>query len=155
MSGLKCSGCGGSIRYHGEPNGIELTAISQEMWNTFSSTDKPIICYLLDGNDDYFLIWRCPECGCLHAFEGYSPKVWHAYFFTDTAPDMTSARKYLIFSDDLFYDISEVNMTASVFWEKADYDSDNFFYALINENGIVTYRDEACTEELKRFAVIG
>ncbi len=154
MASLKCSHCGEGIHYHGEPIGVELRAISQELWDMFSSTDKPIICYLLDGNDDYCLIWKCPECGCLHVFEGYSAKVWHSYFFTDADIDITSARKYLVFSDYLFYDVSEADMTASEFFGKADYDSDNFFYALINENGIITYSDDACTKELKRFAVI-
>ncbi len=43
MAGLKCSHCGFGIHYHPEPNGVEYTALSQELWDSFSKTDKPIV----------------------------------------------------------------------------------------------------------------
>ena len=154
MASLKCSNCGFGIHYHDEPNGIQYTAISQELWDSFSDTNKPIVRYVLDGNDDFLCVWRCPECGCIHAFEAYRPIFIQAYIPCDDAVAPAAARKYLVFSDYLFEDISERGLTAEAFADSGKYPTDRFFYAAIGNNSIAVYSDETCTNVLRRYIAI-
>ncbi len=154
MASLKCNNCGYGIHYNDEPSGIEYTAISMKLWNMFSKTDKPILRYLLDGDDDYLIIWKCPECGCVHAFNGYSPMLAQAYIPCKQDFDVVSATKYIVFIDYLFEDISEKGLTADEFLSNSNYDSNRLCYALISNNGIVVYRDEECTDEERRYIAI-
>lgn len=154
MASLKCNNCGYGIHYHDEPNGIEYTAFSMELWNTFAKTNKPIIRYVLDGNDDFLCVWRCPECGCIHTFIAYQSPLKQAYIPCDEEVIPTEARKYLVFIDYLFEDISERGITAEEFSDSGKYPTDSFFYAMIGNDGIAVYGDEACTEPLKYFTAI-
>ena len=154
MASLKCSYCGYGIHYHDEPNGIEYTAFSQELWNSFSVTDKPIVRYVLDGNDDFLCVWRCPECGCIHTFEAYRPIFKQAYIPCDNVVTPNGARKYLVFIDFLFEDVSERGLTDEEFANSSKYPSDSFFYAMVADNSIIVYEDEACTKPSKYFKAI-
>ncbi|GEM_PF-4414843 len=154
MASLKCSQCGFGIHYHDEPNGIQYIAISQELWNSFSGTDKPIVRYVLDGNDDFLCIWKCPECGCIHTFKAYRAIFKQAYIPCDDVVIPTTARKYLIFIDFLFEDISERGLTAETFAISGKYRTDGFFYAMITEKEIILYEDEHYTKSLKYFTAI-
>ncbi len=154
MASLKCSNCGFGIHYHDEPNGIQYTAISQELWDSFYDTDKPIVRYVLDGNDDFLCVWRCPECGCVHSFEAYRPIFKQAYIPSDEDVILNAARKYLVFIDYLFEDISERGLTAAEFVNCGKYPADRFFCAMIADNGIILYEDESCTKEIRRFTAI-
>lgn len=154
MASLKCSHCGFGIHYHDEPNGVEYTALSQELWNSFSKTDKPIVRYVLDGNDDFLCIWRCPECGCIHTFEAYRPIFKHAYIPCDDVAIYTESKKYLVFIDFLFEDISERGLSAKEFANGGKYSSDSFFYAMINNECVIVYSDETCTKEIRKYKSI-
>ena len=154
MASLKCSHCGFGIHYHDEPNGVEYTALSQDLWNSFSKTDKPIVRYVLDGNDDFLCIWRCPECGCIHTFEAYRPIFKQAYIPCDDVAIYTESKKYLVFIDFLFEDISERGLSAKEFANGGKYSSDSFFYAMINNECVIVYSDETCTKEIKKYKSI-
>ena len=154
MASLKCSHCGFGIHYHDEPNGVEYTALSQELWNSFSKTDKPIVRYVLDGNDDFLCIWRCPECGCIHTFEAYRPIFKQAYIPCNNVNSSTEARKHLVFIDFLFEDISERGLTAKEFANIGKYPTDKFFYTMIDNKSIIVYSDEKCTKEIRRYKAI-
>ena len=154
MASLKYSHCGFGIHYHDEPNGVEYTAISQELWNSFAETDKPIVRYVLDGNDDFLCIWRCPECGCIHIFEAYRPVFKQAYIPCDNGAISTEARKYLVFIDLLFEDISERGLTAKEFSNVGEYPADSFFYTMIDNENVIVYSDEACTKEIRKYEAI-
>lgn len=154
MASLKCSYCGFGIHYHDEPNGVQYTAISQELWDSFSYTDKPIVRYVLDGNDDFFCVWRCPECGCIHTLEAYRPTFKQAYIPCGEDVVLTEARKYLVFIDYLFEDISERGLTAEDFAKIGKHSTSSFFYAMIADNGIITYEDEICTKPLNNYTAI-
>ena len=154
MASLKCSHCGFGIHYHDEPNGVEYTALSQELWNSFSKTDKPIVRYVLDGNDDFLCIWRCPECGCIHTFEAYRPIFKQAYIPCDDVAIYTESKKYLVFIDFLFEDISERGLSAKEFANGGKYSSDSFFYAMINNECVIVYSDETCTKEIRKYKSI-
>lgn len=155
MASLKCSHCGFRIHYHDEPNGIEYTALSQKLWDLFSDTDKPIARYVLDGNDDFLCIWRCPECGCIHSFEAYRPLFKQAYVPCENASISTTARKYLVFVDFLFEDISEKGLTAQEFVTVGKkYSTNNFFYAMISSESFIVYCDETCTQAIKKYKAI-
>ena len=154
MASLKCSHCGFGIHYHDEPNGVEYTALSQELWNSFSETDKPIVRYVLDGNDDFLCIWRCPECGCIHTFEAYRPIFKQAYIPCDDVAIYTESKKYLVFIDFLFEDISERGLSAKEFANGGKYSSDSFFYAMINNECVIVYSDETCTKEIRKYKAI-
>lgn len=154
MASLKCSHCGFGIHYNDEPNGVEYTALSQELWDLFSETDKPIARYVLDGNDDFLCIWKCPECGCIHILEAYRPLLKQAYMPCENTSASASARKYLVFIDYLFEDISERGLTAKKFINDGQYPADKFFYAMIANESIIVYSDENCTEEIKKFKAL-
>ena len=154
MASLKCSYCGFGIHYHDEPNGVEYTALSTELWNLFSETDKPLVLYVLDGNDDFLCIWRCPECGCIHTFEAYRPIFKQAYIPCNDVSIPTDARKYLVFIDFLFEDISEKGLTAKEFANEGEYSSDSFFYTMINSESVIVYSDETCTKEIRKYKAI-
>ena len=154
MASLKCSHCGFGIHYHDEPNGVEYTALSQELWNSFSKTDKLIVRYVLDGNDDFLCIWRCPECGCIHTFEAYRPIFKQAYIPCDDVAIYTESKKYLVFIDFLFEDISERGLSAKEFANGGKYSSDSFFYAMINNECVIVYSDETCTKEIRKYKSI-
>ena len=154
MASLKCSHCGFGIHYHDEPNGVEYTALSQDLWNSFSKTDKPIVRYVLDGNDDFLCIWRCPECGCIHTFEAYRPIFKQAYIPCDDVAIYTESKKYLVFIYFLFEDISERGLSAKEFANGGKYSSDSFFYAMINNECVIVYSDETCTKEIKKYKSI-
>ena len=154
MASLKCSHCGFGIHYHDEPNGVEYTALSQELWNSFSETDKPIVRYVLDGNDDFLCIWRCPKCGCIHTFEAYRPIFKQAYIPCDDVAIHTESKKYLVFIDFLFEDVSERGLTAEQFINNGKYPTDSFFYAMISNECVIVYSDEACTKEIKKYKSI-
>lgn len=155
MASLKCSHCGFGMHYHDEPNGIGYTALSQGLWNLFSETDKPIVRYLLDGNDDFLSIWRCPECGCIHVFEAFRSIFKQAYLPCNHVDISTEAQKYLVFVDFLFEEISERGLTAKEFAHAGPYPANDFFYAMIDHESIIVYRDEACSEEVKKYKAIG
>ena len=154
MASLKCSHCGFGIHYHDEPNGVEYTALSTELWNLFSETDKPIVRYVLDGNDDFLCIWRCPKCGCIHTFEAYRPIFKQAYIPCDDVAVYTKSKKYLVFIDFLFEDISERGLSAKEFANGGKYSSDSFFYAMINNECVIVYSDETCTKEIRKYKSI-
>lgn len=154
MASLKCNNCGFGIRYHDEPNGIEYTAFSVELWNTFAKTDKPILRYVLDGDDDFLCIWRCPECGCIHTFEAYHSTLKQAYAPCVENVTPAVARKYRVFIDYLFDDVAERDLSAEEFDNSGEYPTDSFFYAMVADNSVIVYADEACTKPLKYFTAI-
>ena len=154
MASLKCSNCGFGIHYHDEPNGIEYTAFSTELWNSFAKTDKPIIRYVLDGDDDFLCVWRCPECGCIHTFQAYQSTLKQAYVPCSENVIPNGARKYLVFIDYLFDDVSEKGLTAEEFINSGEYPTDSFFYAMVADNSVIVYEDEACTKPVKYFTAI-
>ena len=154
MASLKCSNCGFGIHYHDEPNGVRYTAISLELWSSFSYTDKPIVRYVLDGNDDFLCVWRCPECGCIHTFKAYQPIFKQAYMPCSEDVVPTTARKYLVFIDYLFEDISERGLTAKGFANSGKCSTDNFFYAMVADSSVIIYEDGTYTKPLKYFTAI-
>ncbi len=88
MAGLQCGGCGKGIRYHDEPNGIELILFPIETWKNITESKydpnnekmrseylvpSPYL-YQSDSVYEDFMglfnyMWRRPQCGTLHVFD--------------------------------------------------------------------------------------
>lgn len=151
MASLKCANCGFGIHYHNEPNGTEFIAISQNLWDTFSNTDKPIVRYLLDGNDDYYNIWKCKQCGCIHIFRAGAADLKKSYIQGDGIIDTTAAKKYFVFEDTLFEDIAEKGLNSIQFFEYLHQNPTNFCYALASAETIVLYSDQYCNNEIRKY----
>ena len=77
-----------------------------------------------------------------------------AYITCDSVGTPNGARKYLVFIDFLFEDVSERGLTAEEFANSSKYLSDSFFYAMVADNSIIVYEDEACTKPSKYFKAI-
>ena len=153
MASLKCSHCGFGIHYHDEPNGIEYEAYSQEMWENFSICDKPIISFT-DDSKDFLILWRCPECGCIHAFNAYGTRLRQAYIPADDEIVLESARKYLVFVDYLRDKVYDEKWTAAQFMQSGKYPNDQFFYAMVGDAGVIVYEDADCSTPLRRYKAI-
>ena len=154
MASLKCSQCELGIHYNEQPNGIEYTAFSQDLWRDNSDSDKPIVEYIPFGNEDFLIVWRCPECGCIHAFNGYSCSLKQAYATTDEEIALESARKYLVFIDYLRDKVFDEEWSAAQFMQSGKYPNDQFFYAMVGDNGVVVYEDADCLKPLRRYKAI-
>ena len=133
MAGLKCSYCGGSIRYHGIPNGIEHTVFSKESWNKIISTmydpknermhnEWPIPGPYLyrsdtiweDFKEEYFEVWVCPHCGTLAIFDSKQIRVKAVYAPTENKPQIDKQGKmYVVFSDYIWEEITEISIPIS------------------------------------------
>ena len=153
MASLKCSHCGFGIHYHSEPNGIEYYAYSRDLWNANANTDKSIVSFTEDS-EDFLIVWRCPECGCIHVFGGYSFRLKRAYSPCDNEIALKSARKYLVFVDYLRDKVFDEEWTAAQFMQSGKYPNDQFFYALVGDDGVIVYEDADCSTPLRRYKAI-
>lgn len=79
MASIKCSCCENGIHYHDEANGTQFLAFRKETWATLTASDLWISRYILDGTEDYYVIWKCGSCGAIHIFEADSPDLKAAY----------------------------------------------------------------------------
>ena len=154
MASLKCSHCGFGIHYGGMPNGIEYTAISQDLWNKYSNTDKLIICYVTEGNGDFLTVWKCPQCGCIHIMDGFQAFVKQAFGSCDEPMEIESARKYVVLIDYLLEETADRNWTAAQFMQSGEYPNDQFFYAMVGDAGVIVYEDADCSTPLRRYKAI-
>ena len=153
MASLKCSHCGFGIHYHDEPNGIELYAFSQKLWNFNLKTDKPIVSFT-ESDEGFLIVWRCPECDCLHVFKGYEPRIKQAYAPSDDLFPLMSAEKYLFFVDSLRDKVFDEEWTAAQFMQSGEYPNDQFFYAKVGDAGVIVYEDADCSTPLRRYKAI-
>ena len=147
MAGLKCSNCGGSIRYHGIPNGIEYTVFPIENWNKiisciYNPDDERIHeewpvpgPYLYrtdtiweDFKDDYFEVWVCPHCGTLEVFDNSGVHVKAVYRINDDKIKIdNNAKKYIAFSDYVWEKVTESSIPVSEIPDK--YESSYYIIA--------------------------
>ena len=153
MASLKCSHCGFGIHYHDYPNGIEYEAYSQDMWEAFSDANKRIVSFT-DDSDDFLIVWRCPECGCIHAFNGYNAFIKQAYAPCVEDVALVDSRKYLVFIDYLRDKVFDEEWSAAQFMQSGKYPNDQFFYAMVGDNGVVVYEDADCLKPLRRYKAI-
>ena len=133
MAGLKCSYCGGSIRYHDMPNGIEHTVFSMKNWEKLVSTvydannermheewnvPGPYL-YRADTiwedfEDDYFEVWICPHCGTVAVFDNSGIHVRAVYTpIKDVVEINRYAEKYVVFSDYEWEKIADSSIPVS------------------------------------------
>ena len=154
MASLKCNRCGFGIHYHDYPNGVEYTAFSHDLWGDNSDSDKPIVEYIPFGNEDFLIVWRCPECGSIHCFNGYSCSLKQAYVPTNDEIALKSARKYLVFIDYLRDKVFDEEWTAAQFMQSGEYPNDQFFYAKVGDAGVIVYKDADCSTPLRRYKAI-
>lgn len=133
MAGLKCSHCGGSIRYHGIPSGTEHTVFPNNNWEKIISTvydpnnermhDEWNVPgpYLYradtiweDFENDYFEVWVCPHCGTLAVFDNSGIHVKAVYTPIEEKVDVDRhAEKYVVFSDHVWEEISDSTLPVS------------------------------------------
>ena len=102
----------------------------------------------LKGNEDVVkgsTVEVLEHWGDLKLPNGRLLKNWHA---------VVVARKYLVFIDFLFEDISEKGLTAKEFANEGEYSSDSFFYTMINSESVIVYSDETCTKEIRKYKAI-
>lgn len=134
MASLKCNNCGTGIHYHNTPCGIEYTLIPVEIWNCYLNKDMTICKITLDVPNSYLTVWRCPECGCLHIFEGASTKLQSVYIPSKNESSDISGKKYCVFDDYTFETIAENDITPNAYENSDEYPS--HCYAIIDDDYI-------------------
>lgn len=109
MSSLKCSKCGAGIHYHDEPDGTQYIAFPMESWERLLLSKLRISRYTLDSPEPFFIIWKCKECGALHAFLKDEIHVTAAYEKIDGfyASEEAAPCRYIAFSDVDWAEITE------------------------------------------------
>ncbi|MEE3451332.1 MAG: hypothetical protein VZR27_11680 [Acutalibacteraceae bacterium] len=172
MAGLKCSYCGGSIRYHDMPNGIEHTVFSMKNWEKLVSTvydpnnermheewNTPGP-YLYrsdtiweDFEDDYFEVWVCPHCGTIAVFDNRRLYVRAVYTpINDDVEVDWNADKYVVFSDYVWEEIAESSIPVSEIPNKFKAS----YYVIANSDYVWLFNsnfESDCTKAYKRIAI--
>ena len=145
MASLKCNHCGYGIHYNDEPDGTEYMVIPFSTWDTFSTTDKPICRYILDGNQDYLIIWKCSNCGCLHIFIAGEAKISGAYIPDEKkhVSQIPTGKKYHVFADYVYEVIAESGISAKEYESSNEYPS--HYYAIINNDYIYLSENDEFT----------
>ena len=172
MAGLKCSHCGGSIRYHGESNGIEYTVFPSKNWKMITSTvfdpnnkrmhDEWNIPgpYLNrsdtiweDFENDYFIVWVCSDCGTLAVFDSDGITVKAVYTPIDDNIEVDrNAEKYVVFSDYIWQEIENSSIPVSEIPDKFKAS----YYAIANIDYIWLFDSDCktdCSMRYKRIAI--
>ena len=154
MASLMCNNCGYGIHYHDEPNGTEHIAIPVNTWKYYLSANESIIRCYLDGPQNYYVIWKCAKCGCLHTFFADSIHVTKAYAPTEynDAIRIINGVQCRVFDDYLFEAVSEVNLTAKEYEQSKEYRP--CYFAIIGDNYIVLYDDAEFTRVTGCFQAI-
>ena len=100
MASLKCSFCGEGIRYHDEADGTQYIVFRDMDWEILKKSELYVSRYMLDGNQEYFLIWKCKKCGTIHVFKDGGNAVTSAYKPIESRKNhITSGENYIAFSD--------------------------------------------------------
>ena len=154
MAGMQCINCEETIYQNMELDGIEHLAFILDEWKqSLSSNIKPIDIEL-DGPENFLTIWKCPNCGSMHVFVGYSSVIFRSYrhiALTDKNK-VGEGRKCIFFDDRTWFDITEHDMPADKIDELLPPKAVK--YALIGKNFMDIYQDEACTEMLASYELI-
>lgn len=172
MAGLKCSHCGGSIRYHDMPNGIQHTVFSSKSWEMITQTvydpqnehmhnewknPEPyryLSCTIWeDFPEEYREVWVCPHCGTVAVFDNSGVRVKAVYApTTDKVPVDRHAEKYVVFSDYVWEEIAELSIPVSEIPAKFN----ATYYVIANSDYIWLFNsgfESDCTKVYKRIAI--
>lgn len=164
MAGLKCEHCGHGIRYHGEPNGIELIMFSEAAWKSVVEStydplhekihdEYPVPCPYLYTTDTiyddfrgfYCKIWKCPQCGTLHVFDNNDiTRVIKVFIpcVDEVKDDRNAGDRFVIYDDMTWEQITELSIPNT---EIERYYPPTF-YALVAGNGLSLYADKNLTD---------
>lgn len=151
MATLKCSNCGYGIHYHDEPDGTQIIAFPEKVWDNLSESDLFISRYILDGTDDYLTIWKCHQCGSLHLFKTDETAVFKS-FRNEENFIRKDGEKYYSFSDYDWEKITEDRIK----W--ADYikirNHINPQCLIISPNHITFYSDNDLEKPIKSYSIL-
>ena len=124
MASLQCTNCNNSIRYHGEPRGIEFTMISMENWERIiSSVFNPEMKEYLDGTrcpklyrtdtleNDFpeaiIKYWKCDKCGAIMFFNEQN-EIDEIYIeHVSIEENVSGGKEYIVFDDYKWDEITE------------------------------------------------
>lgn len=100
MATLKCSNCGFGIHYHDESDGTQYILFEESVWKNLVKSDLYTSRYILDGNEEYTLLWKCKECGSIYLFESDYIHIKEAYKEVHEVISIDSnCKKYIAYSD--------------------------------------------------------
>lgn len=135
MASVQCPKCRNSIRYHGEPMGIEFVMISSENWeriivSEFNPKIKEYIddtsypkLYRTDTIEDDFpgmiiKYWKCNECGTIMFFDGQN-RVREIYSeVVNYEGILEDGKEYMVFDDYTWDKITEAALPVMSLREK-------------------------------------
>ena len=130
MAGIECSKCCSSIRYHGEPNGIQFVVFTDKMWNTVitSTYDKnnekihnewsspeP---YLYRADTIWWdfpkmfqYAWVCPKCGTIILFKNDGIFIESTYApIENTLDESPNGSSFIVISDYIWDEITDLSI---------------------------------------------
>ncbi|MCR5609541.1 MAG: hypothetical protein K6G26_10805 [Lachnospiraceae bacterium] len=156
MAGLKCSNCGGSIRYHDTPSGIQYTVFTAKSWENITQAiydpknermhnewkiPEPyryLSCTIWeDFPKEFREVWVCPHCGTIAVFDNSGVRVKAVYApTTDIFSVDRHAEKYVVFSDYVWEEIAELSIPVSEISNKFNVT----YYAIANEDYIWLFK---------------
>ena len=142
MASLKCSKCGYGIHYHDEADGTQMILFKKFVWDELVHSNLSVSRYILDGTEDYYLIWKCKECGSLYFFRGKGTTVWRAYQIADNIESNQYGESFVGFSDIDWDVITEEKITGKSIIEKFPR-CKKLIFKMINDNLYLFDSDKA------------
>jgi len=122
MASLKCSNCGNGIHYHDEANGTQYIIFNEKVWERLVNSDLYVSRYLLDGNEKYYLGWKCNQCGAIHIFNNDSAILLSSYKKAESKENnFLIGERYIAFSDIDWDTITETQIYGRDIIEKHPY----------------------------------
>jgi len=111
MASLKCSNCGNGIHYHDEADGTQYIVFFEMDWKNLVKSDLRVSRYILDGNVEYYIAWKCSKCGTIHIFKYDSTTVISAYKRVELKYNNNITEgNYIAFSDEDWDIITETQI---------------------------------------------
>lgn len=115
MASIRCSCCENGIHYHDEANGTQFLAFRKKTWEKLAASDLWISRYILDGTEEYYVIWKCENCGAIHIFEADSPDLKAVYKKVGEVNDTDDLETaFVAYSDYEWEKITESRITGAV-----------------------------------------
>ena len=173
MASVQCPKCRNSIRYHGEPMGIEFVMISSENWERIitskfnpkekeyvDSTKYPKLLRTDTIEDDFpgmvIKYWKCNECGSIMFFDGQN-RVREIYSEGGNYEGvLEGGKEYMVFDDYTWDKITEAALPVSSLAGKYN---DNKYISLYEkcliikdkENNIEKiYTEKLCMDQMEK-----
>ena len=150
MASLKCHNCADGIHSNDVPNDIEREWYPLSAWDELAKANRPI--YEIDDDHDFYSVWRCGRCGCVHLLKNYECRVERVYAPEIKARAISKEKPNYILFDDVNLDgvfedelIPTDLAKSKYYWE----------YAAVTRDRIDVFADREGTKHLRSYRALG